>query len=433
MKTNLTILLFFFLSIAKSQTNITVTPSQGKFYNSAVTGITGDFRTLGLGNSSHTLTSSTDGTGKAAFFSVTNTSNSNDVLAALTFGTGRAGYFQISNVSNNSAAIYGETNGTGAAGFFNISNILSGNAAIYCGTNGTGPSIWSRTTGTGRAARFEISNAANSSDVINVTTNGTGTAGYFSSTSGNALITGTGNVGIGISPNLNPGEIININGRLRVKHTLTNTAGIWFNDVNNSLNFDAGSFFGMETATPGSERSGIWIANAWRFYIDRVGTAKFTGAIDADGYSYFRSGVELCGGNLRVHGDILASGSVLSSQGLFPCPSDQRFKKDINTLPNALSKVLQMRGVSYFWKQEDFKERNFSSTKQMGFIAQELEQIIPDVILTMEDGYKAVDYSKITALLTEAIKDQQKIIDELRNKNQKLESRLDKIEAMLQK
>jgi len=102
---------------------------------------------------------------------------------------------------------------------------------------------------------------------------------------------------------------------------------------------------------------------------------------------------------LEVNGDILAR-RVHSS-------SDKRFKKNIKTIDSAMDKVMALNGVTYDWRTEEFKNRNFPNTKQVGFIAQNVESVLPEVVQTYGDGYKAVDYSKVTALLTEAIKEQQ--------------------------
>ena len=90
--------------------------------------------------------------------------------------------------------------------------------------------------------------------------------------------------------------------------------------------------------------------------------------------------------------------------------SDERWKKDIQTIENALPKVLAMRGVNYNWRTQEFPEKNFDSGLQLGLIAQEVEKVIPEVVDTDDKGFKSVEYSKLVALLLEAIKDQQKQI-----------------------
>ncbi len=92
--------------------------------------------------------------------------------------------------------------------------------------------------------------------------------------------------------------------------------------------------------------------------------------------------------------------------------SDQRYKKDIKTVPDALNKVLALRGVNYLWRIDEFPKNNFDTTLQLGVIAQEIEKIVPEVVRTDEKGYKSVEYSKLVALLIEAVKEQQKIIEQ---------------------
>ena len=85
--------------------------------------------------------------------------------------------------------------------------------------------------------------------------------------------------------------------------------------------------------------------------------------------------------------------------------SDKRYKKDIVTINDPVKKVLGLRGVTYNWRTEEFKDRNFTERLQMGLIAQEVEQVIPEVVMTDDNGWKSVEYSKLVALLIEAIKE----------------------------
>lgn len=102
--------------------------------------------------------------------------------------------------------------------------------------------------------------------------------------------------------------------------------------------------------------------------------------------------------------------------------SDIRFKKDIAPLTNALAKVNQLQGVNYVWRQAEFPERKFEDGKQLGLIAQQVEQTVPEIVKTDEQGYKAVEYSKLVALLIEAIKEQQKEIELLKMDNARLKN-----------
>ena len=94
-------------------------------------------------------------------------------------------------------------------------------------------------------------------------------------------------------------------------------------------------------------------------------------------------------------------------------------------MKNTLDKILTLRGVNYNWRLNEFPEKNFSEGNQIGFIAQELEKIYPELVFTDKDGYKSVDYSRLTPILVEAIKDLsaevQRTKTELANRNAKLE------------
>ena len=108
---------------------------------------------------------------------------------------------------------------------------------------------------------------------------------------------------------------------------------------------------------------------------------------------------------LDVDGDILAIQVHASS--------DARFKKNISQVDNALEKVLAIEGVTYNFRTDEFTNRNFPTKSQLGFLAQNVEEVIPQVVKTDAYGYKSIDYSKLTALLNEAIKEQQSQINTL--------------------
>ena len=111
---------------------------------------------------------------------------------------------------------------------------------------------------------------------------------------------------------------------------------------------------------------------------------------------------------LHVNGTI--STTAMSVATSIACSSDKRFKKNISPLQNSLEKVLNLQGVNYDWKINEFPDKHFNEGQQIGFIAQEIEEILPLVVQTDADGYKAVDYSRLTPVLVEAVKEQQAII-----------------------
>ena len=92
--------------------------------------------------------------------------------------------------------------------------------------------------------------------------------------------------------------------------------------------------------------------------------------------------------------------------------SDERLKDNIQTIPNAVEKVQQIKGVSFDWNGNQTNH----SGHDIGVIAQDIEKVLPEIVATRDDGYKAVRYEKIVALLIEAVKEQQLQIDELKSK-----------------
>lgn len=110
--------------------------------------------------------------------------------------------------------------------------------------------------------------------------------------------------------------------------------------------------------------------------------------------------------------------------------SDARFKKDIVTLDNALGKVIQLRGVTYTWRTSEFPQKEFSPRPQIGFIAQEIEKVYPELVETDKLGYKSVEYTKMVAILLEAIKEQQKLIEAQKNEIAGLKVSVEKLQNL---
>lgn len=104
------------------------------------------------------------------------------------------------------------------------------------------------------------------------------------------------------------------------------------------------------------------------------------------------------GTNISASGDITAVSFVYAS--------DERLKKDIEVLDGALEKINNLEGVSFAWKD--------SGEKEIGLIAQDVENVVPELVVTGKNDMKAVKYGNIVALLIEAVKEQQKEIDTLR-------------------
>ncbi len=135
-------------------------------------------------------------------------------------------------------------------------------------------------------------------------------------------------------------------------------------------------------------------------------------------YNYFADKVTI--GNAANPSYMLyVAGSAYSTGGW--AGSDARWKKDLERINNTLPLVLRLQGYRYNWRDEEYPDMNFEKEKQIGLIAQDVEKIYPELVRTDENGYKAVSYEKLTVILLESIKEQQKQIDEQKERIEKLE------------
>lgn len=109
-------------------------------------------------------------------------------------------------------------------------------------------------------------------------------------------------------------------------------------------------------------------------------------------------------GDTQIFGDLTTTGSITAS-GDVTAFSDSRLKKNIMDMGNTLPQVVKLRGVHY---------QDIDSEKQkLGMIAQELEEVYPELVVDV-DGYKTINYSLFSVVLLEAIKEQQKQIEKLK-------------------
>jgi hypothetical protein len=118
----------------------------------------------------------------------------------------------------------------------------------------------------------------------------------------------------------------------------------------------------------------------------------------------------------------------ITSEGLLStAASDISLKTNITTLTNALSTIAALRGVYFSWLKDE------NATQKVGLIAQEVEEVLPEVVFTNPvDGLKGVNYAEITAVLVEAVKEQQQIIDKQINESKIQKAVIDNQQKELQ-
>jgi hypothetical protein len=140
------------------------------------------------------------------------------------------------------------------------------------------------------------------------------------------------------------------------------------------------------------------------------------GTFNAEGIVVQGSDVKITGslavGNISPNatdGRIDASNDIVAYSS-----SDKRWKTNIKVIENPLQKLQKLSGVEFDWI-EDFRAHG-NRGNDIGVIAQEVELVLPQAVQTRDTGMKAVRYEKLIPLLIETIKEQQKEIDELKNK-----------------
>ena len=117
---------------------------------------------------------------------------------------------------------------------------------------------------------------------------------------------------------------------------------------------------------------------------------------------------------------------LVHDRGGIPSSSDERLKSNIKQLTNVLDKIEVLRGVTFDWNKTAEAIGVADGRKQIGVLAQDVESVYPELVVTMPDnGYRAVDYAKLTAVLIEAVK-------ELKAENALLKHRIEALEGAKQ-
>lgn len=112
---------------------------------------------------------------------------------------------------------------------------------------------------------------------------------------------------------------------------------------------------------------------------------------------------------LHVVGDIVATGDITAYYS-----SDERLKENKKLIENATDKIEQIGGYEFDWIAKE--DVHINEGHDIGVMAQEVEKVLPEVVITRDNGYKAVKYEKLVPLLIESIKELSAQIKELQNK-----------------
>jgi uncharacterized protein YjbI with pentapeptide repeats len=229
-------------------------------------------------------------------------------------------------------------------------------------------------------------------DIGGTSVSHSGTIGSTAYTGGNMQLSGSitassaqlTNIVVTNITGSNIGATTYTGGSLNLSGTIRTTT----NSEHQFISVTGGSYMYMNTVstsnTSGFGRIGVWNSNvsgdgSQHLVLQPVGTSGNVG-IGTTAPTY----------KLHVNGNIYATGDITAL-------SDMRRKTDIVTIDEALNKVEQLRGV-YF-------KSLVNERKNVGVIAQEIEEVLPEVVLTDSEGYKSVAYGNIAGILIEAIKE----------------------------
>lgn len=132
-------------------------------------------------------------------------------------------------------------------------------------------------------------------------------------------------------------------------------------------------------------------------------------------------------GILDVTGAVAVKGTVSATQP-FRHVSDERYKKKVEKIDDALEVLRSLRGVHYEWRTDEYPEKNFDDDPDVGFIAQEMKMVFPEAVWTEENGDLAVSETSLVPLLVEAIKEQQEMLDEQQEQLEEMRGDLDALQ-----
>ncbi len=202
---------------------------------------------------------------------------------------------------------------------------------------------------------------------------------------------------------------------------------------------DGCDFYGFRAQTNQDNAVNLGMQNIFsNFYVPSlVFTQSRLWIIDKDAPLGVGSGGYGCGqligffGNSTLTNTVLTlNGSAIANGGTWQ-PSDERLKRNVEVIPNAINIVQNLRGVTYEYRTGERPELGLNEGKQYGFITQEVAEVLPNAVksatteLGEEADYDVMQYTQVIPVLTEAIKEQQKIITTLEERLLELEARLD--------
>ena len=281
--------------------------------------------------------------------------------------------------------------GTAVAGINITSGTISGITDLAVADGGTGASTASGArTNLGLAIGIDVqAYDAQLTDVAGLTPSDS----YFIVGNGSNFVTESGStarssLGLGSIATQNSNSV-SITGGSMSGVALSSCSGSISQFTNNSGYVTSS---GVTSITIGNGLTGGTITSTGTIQMSGSysGTFAVTGAITAT------SNISTSGGDITASGNITATGDITAFSS-----SDERLKDNKKVIKNSLDKVHQMSGYEFDWNDK----QDVHTGHDIGVIAQEVEKVLPEIVTTRDNGYKAVKYEKLVAVLIEAVKE----------------------------
>ncbi|MBI1762221.1 MAG: tail fiber domain-containing protein [Acidobacteria bacterium] len=243
------------------------------------------------------------------------------------------------------------------------------------------------------------------------------------------------NVGIGTTT---PGERLHVAGNGRFIGNLSASGSVVVdrnatNDGTNNGGLFPGLVFGADPVSSGEGIASKRTAGGNQFGLDLY--TGYAARLSVTSGGNIGIGMTAPADKLHVAGEARVNSCVKNSGGTAiagTCASDRRFKCDITAFPNMLDQVARLRPVHFYWRSQDFPQEHFGAEQSYGLIAQEAEAVLPELVETRADGYKAVNYSKLPLLMLQAVKELKAENDALKQRNAQQQQLLNAMQERLQ-
>jgi hypothetical protein len=299
--------------------------------------------------------------------------------------TGSAGLFENINASNTAKVVEIRTNGSGITLSATNSSAASGGAVVDASAAGYGAAVHASSAG-GHGV-WGITSVMSSAGVLGDNfAGGEAVVGRNNGSNAGAVVGRNDGGGYGVR-GFNVGAGIGVLGQAGVSGG-TGIAGV-FENVSSSNASNA-----LEARTSGAGYAGSFTASA--------ASGKGVSISTQGGYALIVSGGRVGIGNTTPSYTLDVAGYVRATN--ISVISDGRLKKDVRPLSGALDKVMALRGVSYAWRNDQPLSAVYPAGRQIGFIAQQVAEVLPEIVNHDEKGYESVSYQNVAPVLVEAVK-----------------------------